>query len=104
MRRTVGALAFGLGAGLGIGMLGGRALGWPALVLLGIGAALLIMSIGDAPRPAEAQPARPALAGLGERTEQILKLAEEQAEDHVRQAREEARRIVAEARAGHLPD
>ncbi|AGZ44749.1 hypothetical protein AFR_32455 [Actinoplanes friuliensis DSM 7358] len=103
----MGALTLGLGAGLGIGMLGGRALGWPALVLLGIGAALLIMSIGDAPRPAEAQPARPArpaLAGLGERTEQILKLAEEQAEDHVRQAREEARRIVAEARAGHLPD
>jgi hypothetical protein len=101
MRRTVGALALGLGAGLGIGMLGGRALGWPALVLLGIGAALLIMSIGDAPGPAEPSPA---LAGLGQRAEQILKLAEDQAEMHVSVAREEARRIVAEARAGHLPD
>ncbi|MGC5054615.1 DivIVA domain-containing protein [Micromonospora sp. DT48] len=41
---------------------------------------------------------RPTLSGLGTRVEQILKLAEEQADDHRSEARLEAERIVTAAR------
>lgn len=50
---------------------------------------------------------RPTLSGLGTRVEQILKLAEEQADDHRAEARLEAEGIVtaarreAEAERGH---
>jgi hypothetical protein len=106
MRRTVGALVIGLGLGLGAGIVAGRMPVWPALVLIGVGAVLLGLSVRD---PARSRPAaetnRPTLAGLNTRVTEILRLAEEQAQDHVREAQREAEQIVAEARmrAGQLP-
>jgi hypothetical protein len=42
---------------------------------------------------------RPTLAGLGTRVEQILRIAEEQADDHRAEARREADAIIAAAHA-----
>ena len=121
MRRSWGLLPVGLGLGLGAGLLADPAAGsgtstalqWVAIGLLALGVLVAIVSGGDAPDPtkpapdptkAAVDPARPALAGLGERVQDILRLANEQAEDHLREAREEAARIVAEAkmRAGEV--
>ena len=65
------------------------------------------MAIASGP-PAPALPAdsavrpakpRPDLVGLGSRVEQVLRLAEEQANVHRADAKREAERIVADARA-----
>jgi hypothetical protein len=110
MRKTLGLLTLGLGLGLGAGMLAGPGPVWPALVLIGLGALLLIVGIGGAPDLVGEQPVaeagQPVAAGLGTRVEAILELAEQQAAATVREAQEEAGRIVADARtwaAGQPP-
>jgi hypothetical protein len=85
-------------AGLGAGLLLGHTAGSPAVTY--VGAALLVVGLVTAiavSRGAEPDPAPPPphLDGLGDRVQQILRLAEEQAEDN----RAEARRVLDEARA-----
>ena len=106
MRRSWALLPVGFGLGLGAGLLAdpaegsgtSTALQWAAVGLLALGVLIAIVAGGDTPDPSEPDPERPALAGLGSRVEDILRLANEQADDHLRAAREEAARIVAEAR------
>jgi hypothetical protein len=126
MHRTVGLLSLGLGLGMGAVLLGedapaGGLLVASALGLTVLGAVLLGWGSGRArdliPEQPPAGLGTPAPAQLGVRVEQILRLAEDQARDHIRvaedQAREriraaeeEAERIVAKAqtRAGQLRD
>ena|SRR5690242_4919892 len=94
--------------GLGIGATGGAYLHaaalWVGLVLVIVGIGVAIASGPPAPAlPADSavRPAkpRPDLAGLGSRVEQVLRLAEEQANVHRADAKREAERIVADARA-----
>jgi len=94
--------------GLGIGATGGAYLHaaalWVGLVLVIVGIGVAIATGPPAPalpadpavRPAKA---RPDLAGLGSRVEQVLRLAEEQANVHRADAKREAERVVADARA-----
>ena len=96
MRRGVALLIIGLGGGVLLGSAAGDVLRWPAVGVVWLGIVLLAW---PGRRPTRAVPAAPA-EGLGERVEQILELANQQAEDHIRAAREEAARIVSDAR-GH---
>jgi hypothetical protein len=100
--RGLGLFLFGAGAGAIAGVSAGR----PAMPFA-IGAAVvgLILAVagsvwrtGDLIGDASA-PDRPALAGLGTRVEQILRIAEEQADDHRAEARREADAIIAAAHA-----
>ena len=106
MAKRWGMLAIGLGLGLLAGMLYGEVLLIPALVAV-TGGAVLVAARGRAPAqvlgqvPAQvpAQRDRPTLAGLGTRVDQVLRLAEDQAKDHLREAERQAAEIIAEARA-----
>ena len=103
-----GLFLFGAGAGAVTGVqIGGPAM-LPALVAVAAGLLLLALGarsgqgdlVGDA-MAARGTPeaAKPSLAGLGSRVEQILSLAKAQADDHIATAEATAARIVAEARA-----
>jgi hypothetical protein len=98
--------------GGGLGLIVGEAAGEPAavtgLVVLVLGLALRVAGarsgsrdlVGDAMASRPWGPGdKPSFAHLGTRVEQILSLAEEQAADHVAQAKVEADRILADARA-----
>jgi hypothetical protein len=118
--RGLGLLVLGLGLGLGAGYLTTDTWGSPALVWLALGLVVLsslLLALGarravelipsaTGPEREAAGPAKPALAGLGRRVEQILESAEAQAAEKIRSAEEEAERIVAAARrrAGQPPD
>ena len=93
MRRGVALLVIGLGGGALLGAAVGDALRWPAVGAAWLGVVLLAW---PARRAAPVVPAP--TEGLPERVEQILQLANEQAEDHIRAAKQEAARIVADAR------
>lgn len=110
--RGLGLLVLGLGLGLGAGYLATEQGGSPALVWLAAGLIVLssvLLAVGSRGATElvrvepSVKPERPTLAGLGERVEKILELAEEQAADKIRSAEEEAERIVAEAKARQLP-
>lgn len=101
----------GAGAGVVIGVYaGGRALA-PAAVAVGVGLLLLVARsrsggrdlVGDVTTAGSAAPGRkndtPALSGLGTRVHEVLRLAEDQAADHIAEAKRTAERIVADARA-----
>lgn len=113
------ALLFGLGVGAAVGpSLGAAAALWSgvAVAALGIGLALLgdsepdLMADGMVGRDGNSASAdtsydewrqrheRPTLSGLGTRVEQILKLAENQANDHRNEAKRESEQLVAAAR------
>ena len=123
--KTAGVL-FGLGVGVAVGSsLGGSAF-WPGVVIAALGVVLYLVgtagpdlaeddwaehdeetgaagggATAGAEVPAKRRPRsrqRPTLAGLGSRVEQILRLAEEQAEGHRAEARVEAEGIVTAAR------
>ena len=102
MAKRWGMLAIGVGLGLLAGMRYGDVLLIPALVAVAGGAVLIAVRSGA---PAEvlgqvpAQDTRPTLAGLGTRVEQVLRLAEEQAADQLKEAERQAAVIIAEARA-----
>lgn len=126
--RMSGRLAAMLLIGLGLGTVAGaylhNAAVWSglALVVIGIGVAVVgrLRTAGDTPGDAAgdapgdgvgdatgipAQPGpepaadRPRLSGLGTRVEQILRLAEQQANVHNAESEREAEQIVANARA-----
>ncbi len=106
MGRSARSLA-ALLVGLGIGAVGGAYLGvaafWPGVVagVAGLGLALVGSPSATADETAGVRPTseRPALAELGTRVEQILRLAEQQADDHRTKAEREAERILSEARS-----
>ncbi len=98
--------------GLGLGAIAGgylhTAAAWTGLALLMVGVGMALAGRSRRPVDAPASPAdpkrepaaeRPGLPGLGTRVEQILRLAEKQADDHRAKAAREAQRIVADARA-----
>jgi hypothetical protein len=107
----------GVGVGVLVGVQAGESATLPAIVAVVAGLILLAVSArsrthdlvrdATAARAATAgsdtapEPARdrPSLQGLGSRVEGILKLAEEQAADHIAKAEATATRIVAQARA-----
>ncbi|MGW3786647.1 hypothetical protein ACWD5Z_18835 [Micromonospora chokoriensis] len=112
------ALLFGLGVGAAVGPSLGTAALWSgvAVAALGIGLALLgesepdLMADGMVDSDGNSASAdtsydewrqrheRPTLSGLGTRVEQILKLAENQANDHRAEAKRECEQLVAAAR------
>ena len=120
------AVLFGLGVGATVGPSLGPAAVWPGVAIAALGVALSLVGttgsalVGDGPvdHDEEAGAAddatttgttvvaqrrrrnrqRPTLNGLSTRVEQILKLAEEQADDHRAKARLEAEGIVTAAR------
>ncbi|GIF41531.1 hypothetical protein BC793_111108 [Actinoplanes xinjiangensis] len=98
-----GLFLFAVGGGALAGSAAGRqsmpfAIGAVVVGLLLAVAGSLTRGGGDLIEDAGA-PDRPALSGLGTRVEQILRLAEEQAEDHRAEARREADGIIAAAHA-----
>lgn len=108
MRRP-GTFLAGLLIGSGVGAAAAAVLG-EAVLWLGVLAALAGVVVWFAvgreasPRLGAPQPDRPGedpptLRGLGTRVEQVLQLAEQQADDHREAAQQDAERIVADARA-----
>lgn len=110
MSRYLAIVVIGIGLGLGIGAATDGAADAYAWVFLLVGLALLLLRPGrrptslvtpdgDAPVGARrGSDPRPTLAGLGTRVEQVLRLAEEQAENHRAGARQEAEQILRAAR------
>jgi hypothetical protein len=90
--RTVTILLMGFGVGVFVGRYLGPAglLGGIILGAIGLGLVLL-----DFPRTTNRVP----ITVLGDRVTEILRLAEEQAGDHLEDARRQADQIVAEARS-----
>ena len=103
-----GVFLLGAGLGLVVGEGVGEAAALPGLIVAVLGLLLLLAGrrsgsrelVGDAMAARPWGPDdKPSFAHLGTRVEQILSLAEEQAGDHVVQAKAEADRILADARA-----
>nr|WP_206024857.1 hypothetical protein [Micromonospora zingiberis] len=111
-------LLFGLGCGAAGGILLGEVAIWPALVAILAGVTMTafgssaptlsaeghLAGADRAPAPRRVRTFQladdgPTLAGLGTRVEQILELAEEQADDHRNEAKRESEGILAAARA-----
>ncbi|MEU4481686.1 hypothetical protein AB0F68_27015 [Micromonospora sp. NPDC023966] len=92
--------------GLGVGAVAGAGCGaaatWPGVGLGVLGAGLALFGSRSATsEEAAVAPSEkgPALAQLGTRVEQILRLAEEQAENHRAEAARDAERTLSEARS-----
>ncbi|RAN94378.1 DivIVA domain-containing protein [Micromonospora saelicesensis] len=128
MRKPVktAAVLFGLGVGVAVGSSLGPDAVWPgvAVAALGIGLSLIgttesdlvedglanrdeatgVAGDGTATGTAgvakrqRSSPDRPTLSGLGTRVEQILQLAEKQADDHLNAAKLDAEKTVSAAR------
>jgi hypothetical protein len=111
-----GLFLLGVGIGAIAGVQAGEPVVLPALVAVVAGLVLLAVRarsgphdlVGDAttgstakagPKTAAAPARRATLEHLGSRVELILKLAEEQAADHIAEAKATAAQIVADARA-----
>jgi hypothetical protein len=109
--KVLGVLLLGVGGGVIVGVQAGRSVMVPAIVALVLGVVLLSFGVrrrggdlvGDATatRAATAGDAgvAPSFKNLGSRVEHVLKLAEDQAADHIAEAEATAARIVADARA-----
>ncbi|MFF0154429.1 DivIVA domain-containing protein [Micromonospora sp. NPDC005203] len=120
--RTAAAL-FGLGVGVAVGPSLGPAATWSGIVVAGLGVVLSLVGTTEsdlvedglvdrdevAAETGTGTPVvtdqllldlqrRPTLSGLGDRVEQILRLAERQAHDHRTEARREAEGVVTDAR------
>ena len=113
--RALGLLLLGAGGGLIAGFQVGQRWESPAWVWLGVGLVVLASVLlgldrggvpGQVAVPPVAGDRRPDPSGLGVRVDAVLRLAEDQARDHIRSAEQEAERIVAEARrrTGQAPD
>jgi hypothetical protein len=92
--------------GLGVGLFAGSQLAssraqetalWAGVAATVIGLVLFAASAPESPEePADEHGhRRPVAAGLGPRVEEILRLAEQQAADHLRQAEKDARKVRA---------
>ncbi|MEU7928013.1 hypothetical protein [Micromonospora sp. NPDC049107] len=109
------AVLVGLGVGGAVGPALGPAAVWSGVAVAAIGVALSLIGTGEshlvedgladrgeddqaAAAPRRRKRETPTLSGLGTRVEQILDLAEKQAEDHRAVARLEAESIVTAAR------
>lgn len=119
------AVLFGLGVGALVGSSLGPAAVWPGIAIAALGIALSLVGTTEPDLVADdvvhhddagvtddgtttgsavlrerrrRDRQRPTLSGLGTRVEQILKLAEQQADDHRAEARLEAEAIVTAAR------
>ena len=103
MLKRWGMLAIGLGIGLILGMNVDQDLLIPGLVAVAAGAAMLALGGRAAPDliqvPEQVPDGEPKLSGLGDRVHGILRLAEDQARDHLAEAEREAAAIIAKARA-----
>ncbi|BEL05094.1 hypothetical protein Q0Z83_032850 [Actinoplanes sichuanensis] len=110
--RGWGLFLFAGGAGALVGAVAGRDVMPFAIAAAVVGLVMLVAGsvsrsgadlIEDAKVPRQAGRAdrsdRPTLAGLGTRVEDILRLAEEQADDHRAEAKREADAIIAAAKA-----
>ncbi|MFI5907329.1 hypothetical protein [Dactylosporangium sp. NPDC051541] len=96
--------------GLGVGLFAGSQLAasraqatalWTGVAATVVGLVMFAASGPDtAEEPVEGDERRPPLAGLGSRVEGILKLAEEQAANHLRQAEKDAKKVRARVEAG----
>src|SRR5216117_2874013 len=95
MRWSVVVWSFGLG--VAVGAVAARPALWVAAVLLVAGTALAVVEWRRS-GPSAPNDDGPPLTGVGTRVEEILRLAEQQAEDHRAAARREADEIVAAAR------
>jgi nucleotide-binding universal stress UspA family protein len=98
---AVPLISLGIGAGIGASL--GSTAAWFALVAGVFGIALSFAGSRE-PSPAAGSPDPPAsrppqAEGLESRVRQVLRLAEQQAEDHRDDARREAERILAAARS-----
>ncbi|MET8835890.1 hypothetical protein ABZV78_18480 [Micromonospora sp. NPDC004540] len=96
------ALLVGLGVGAVVGTRLGATATWPGIAVAVLGVGLAVFgSRAAAGDEAAARPSGegPPLAQLGSRVEQILRLAEEQAENHRAEAARDAERTLAEARS-----
>lgn len=95
------ALAW-LGMGTLVGVYADGVALWIGVGLLGVGLLLTLARPGGdetlLPSPTRTSSGGE-LGGLGTRVEQILRLAEEQADDHLAEARKQAQQIVAAAHA-----
>ncbi|WFE30871.1 hypothetical protein O7623_23730 [Solwaraspora sp. WMMD791] len=107
MRRsaTAAGMVFGIGVGVVTGPFLGDAALWVGVVIAALGVALSVAGptddrylTGTGSRPPGHDGQQFALGGLGTRVEQILRLAEEQADDHRREATREAEAILSAAR------
>ena len=106
-RRALAQILIGTGVGLAIGGRFAASAAFIAGAVVAV-AGLLIVAIPGSPsrdliagNSADAPATRPAppLSDLGTRVEQVLKLAEKQADEHRAAARREADQITAAARA-----
>ncbi|MER7281369.1 hypothetical protein ABT369_43735 [Dactylosporangium sp. NPDC000244] len=96
--------------GLGVGLFAGSQLAasraqatalWTGVAATVIGLVMLAASGPTTYEPSEeGEDGRPTLSGLGTRVDQILRIAEEQAADHLRQAEKDARKVRARVEAG----
>jgi hypothetical protein len=97
-------LAIGLGFGLFAGSQLSSSRAHDTAVWAGVAATVigLVMFAASQPESAdrEAEEGETTFSALGPRVEQILKLAEEQAADHLRQAEKDAHKVRARAEAG----
>jgi hypothetical protein len=94
------ALLTGLGAGALAGAWAGEIALWPGALALLAGTLLFVWGQRrSSPPGSPGQDRVGGLHGLDTRVEQILRLAEQQAQDHREEAEQEAVRILAEARA-----
>jgi hypothetical protein len=104
MLKRWGMLVLGLGIGLIAGGQAGQALLVPGLVAVVAGAAMIgaggrdPVDLVQVPASATAPAGEPRAAGLGNRVEEILRLAEDQARAHREAAEREAAAVIAEAR------
>lgn len=109
LARYLAVAVIGVSLGLSIGALTDGAAhryGWAALLVgmalllfrPGTGSTSLIAPVDGSTTGRDRADNQPTLQGLGTRVEQILRLAEEQAEDHRAEARQEAEEILRAAR------
>ena len=101
--RSWSFLLIGLGVGAAVGTYLDSAPIWWGIViaLAGVGLSFIgseppTLDAASASKPASEPPG---LAGLGTRVEQVLRLAEEQADDHRSKARRDGERILSAARS-----
>jgi hypothetical protein len=97
-KRIAAAAIIGLGVGYALGSQLPADWGWAGAAPVVVGLLVAGWARSDlSPGPVDGPPPPPRMAELGNKVESILRLAEEQAQRHVEQARSEAAAIIADA-------